>query len=177
MDNARKRFRQHLFGWILAFAGLIFAQGLGIAFGAVEDDIKAGLAESAAEVIDTVYEGDQAKADKVVSKSWVYYKRAHLHGNAMATTALVLLLLLGFVQGPKIARQLVAFGLGFGSLGYGLFWMWAGCRAPGLGSTGAAKESLAWLALPSSSLFVLATVATGVLFVMTALKGAPSEAD
>lgn len=174
MNDVRKQFRQHLVGWVLAFAGLLFAQGLGVAFGAVEDDLKGGLADSASAVIDTVYEGDEAKADKIVSKSWVYYKRAHLHGNAMATTALVLLLLLGFVQGPKLARQLTAFGLGFGSLGYGLFWLWAGNRAPGLGSTGAAKESLAWLALPSSGLFVLATVATGVLFVLTAVK---SRAD
>ncbi|MND07410.1 hypothetical protein D3C83_293500 [compost metagenome] len=44
--------------------------------------------------------------------------------------------------------------------------MWAGFRAPALGSTGAAKESLKWLAMPSSGAFVLATVA--VLFVLIA---------
>jgi hypothetical protein len=47
--------------------------------------------------------------------------------------------------------------------------MWAGFRAPALGGTSAAKESLAWLAIPSSGLFVLATVAVLVLLGLTAL--------
>ena len=42
--------------------------------------------------------------------------------------------------------------MGLGSLGYSMFWMLAGMRAPGLGSTGAAKESLEWLAVPTSAL-------------------------
>jgi multisubunit Na+/H+ antiporter MnhB subunit len=51
----------------------------------------------------------------------------------------------------------LSIALGIGALGYSVFWLWAGFRAPGLGSTGAAKESLAWLAMPSSGIFVLAT--------------------
>ncbi len=59
----------------------------------------------------------------------------------------------------------IGLGLGAGGLGYSVFWLWAGFRAPALGSTGAAKESLKWLAIPSSGLFVAATVAVaGLLF-------------
>ena len=52
--------------------------------------------------------------------------------------------------------------LGGGALGYSVFWMWAGFIAPGLGSTGAAKESLRWLAMPSAGALMLATA--GVAF-------------
>jgi hypothetical protein len=63
----------------------------------------------------------------------------------------------------SFASSLRAASAGFG---YSFFWMWADFRAPALGSTGAAKESLRWLAMPSSGAFVLATVA--VVFVLVA---------
>jgi hypothetical protein len=46
--------------------------------------------------------------------------------------------------------------------------MFAGLRAPGLGSTGLAKESLAWLAIPSSGLCVLSLLVALGLFVRAA---------
>lgn len=55
--------------------------------------------------------------------------------------------------------------LGAGGFGYSVFWMWAGFRAPSLGSTGAAKESLNWLAMPSSGAFVLATLTVLVVLI------------
>ena len=53
--------------------------------------------------------------------------------------------------------------LGLGALGYSAFWLWAGFRAPGLGSTGAAKESLRWLAMPSAGAMLLGTLCALVL--------------
>jgi hypothetical protein len=53
--------------------------------------------------------------------------------------------------------------------------MWAGFRAPGLGSTGAAKESLKWLAMPSSGAFVLATVAVLGLLIVTLVLRKPGD--
>lgn len=47
---------------------------------------------------------------------------------------------------------------------------WAGFRAPALGSTSAAKESLKWLALPSSFAFVLATAAVLILLIVTRVR-------
>jgi hypothetical protein len=66
---------------------------------------------------------------------------------------------------PAVARSL-SLALGVGGLGYSLFWLWAGFRAPSLGGTDAAKESLAWLAIPASGLVVAATTATFVLLAM-----------
>lgn len=45
--------------------------------------------------------------------------------------------------------------VGAGSLGYSLFWMFAGFSASGMGSTSLAKESLAWLSIPSSAFCVI----------------------
>jgi hypothetical protein len=47
---------------------------------------------------------------------------------------------------------------GLGSLGYGIFWLLAGFLAPGMGSTGAAKESIALIAQVSGASFFVAGV-------------------
>ena len=111
------------------------------------------------------YKGDRSKMKATVKKSWVYFKRAHLHANGMGTSALVLILLLAALPGALKVRQVLAGMLGLGGLGYGVYWMMAGLRAPGMGSTSAARESLDWLAIPSSGMFVLATIAVLVLYV------------
>jgi len=43
-----------------------------------EKSIKITLNNKAQEVISVKYKGNQAKADKIVKKSWIYMKRAHL---------------------------------------------------------------------------------------------------
>ncbi len=48
---------------------------------------------------------------------------------------------------------------GLGSLGYGGFWLIAGFLAPGMGSTGAAKESIGILAQVSAASFYIAAIA------------------
>jgi hypothetical protein len=73
---------------------------------------------------------------------------------------ILVVVLLG--TGPAVTRA-ISLGLGAGGLGYSVFWLWAGFRAPGFGSTGAAKESLEWLAMPSSGAVVIATAAVAVL--------------
>src|SRR5688572_29677221 len=108
----------------------LFGQGMGIAFGAIEDSMKAGLKADADAVLATAYGGDAAKAKSVVDKSWVYYQRAHLHGGALATFALALTLLLAFLPGKLMLRRASAIAASVGSLGYGVFWLLAGMRAP-----------------------------------------------
>ena len=77
------------------------------------------------------------------------------------------MLLLGTTRSlsPMIAR-LASIALGLGALGYSSFWLFAGVRAPGLGSTGLAKDSLEWLAVPSAGLCIvgLLTVFGAVIF-------------
>jgi hypothetical protein len=163
--------RAALPGLAVAVFAVLFGFTMGGIFGLNEDVIKDRLAASAAAVTATVYQGDASAAEPVVAKSWEYMQRAHLHGGAIGTAAIgliVVMLMIG--TGPR-TTQVLSLALGLGALGYSVFWMWAGFIAPGLGSTGAAKESLRWLAMPSSGAVMLATVAVAVLCVRVAIRG------
>lgn len=137
-------------GALLALVTLLYGFGLGAAFGAKEDQIKDHLENNGRAVFSQVYHGDEAALEKIVGKSWSYFKRAHLHANGLGTAALAATLLLTLVAGAPAIKALAAGLFGFGALGYSSFWMFAGLKAPGLGSTHAAKEALTWLALPAS---------------------------
>lgn len=157
--------RSAVLGLLLALLTILYGQGMGIFFGVNEQAIKDRLKSSALEVKDTVYKGDAAAMKTVLDNSWNYMKRAHLHAGSMGTTAFVLVLTVGLLGvGPRTVAWL-GVALGLGGLGYSLYWMFAGFRAPGLGSTTAAKESLRWLAMPTSGAFVLATLAVLALLV------------
>lgn len=157
-------------GLALAVLTLLFGQGMGLVFGADEDAIKSRLKTASAAVRDTAYKGDDAAVKAVLDKSWVYMQRAHLHAGGMGTTALGLIILLCLLGTSRRVTIVLGAALGAGGLGYSIYWMWAGFRAPGLGSTTAAKESLEWLAVPSSGAFVLATVAVLVLLILTCVR-------
>ncbi len=149
----------------LAVATILFGQCMGIVFGLNEDLIKSRLEADAAGVQATVYKDDATASKAVLAKSWNYMQRAHLHAGGMGTTAVALIIVLCMVGASRMLTALISLALGAGGLGYSVFWMWAGFRAPALGSTGAAKESLKWLAMPSSGGFVLATVAVLIVVV------------
>lgn len=155
--------RPALPGLLFAIAALLFGFGLGIVFGLNEAVIKDKLAADAAAVTATAYAGDAAAAKAVIDKSWSYMQRAHLHAGAMGTAAIALILVLVGLGVPARGTRIIGLALGVGALGYSIFWLWAGFRAPGMGSTGAAKESLSWLAIPSSGMVVLGTFAVFLL--------------
>jgi hypothetical protein len=148
---------------LLSLLACLSGFALGGVFGAFEDDLKGGLAESAAAVRAEVYGGDEAAAKKVTDKAWVYYKRAHMHWGAIGAATLAISILLAAVLGTSGAARWTSLALGLGALGYPTFWLLAGRRAPALGGTSAAKESLEWLAVPSSGLLLLGTAAALVL--------------
>lgn len=169
-DPRRAEFRRAvspvLPGLLFAILTLLFGFGLGVVFGLNEDLIKSRLAASAATVEVSIYHQDAAAMKAVLSKSWVYMQRAHLHAGSLGTAAVALSVVLMLLDiRPAIARSL-SLALGVGGLGYSLYWLWAGFRAPSLGGTDAAKESLAWLAIPASGLVVAATTVTFVLLAM-----------
>ncbi|MDN3512217.1 MAG: hypothetical protein QY310_08130 [Candidatus Jettenia sp. CY-1] len=170
VQNYFYQLRQLWIGMILALLTLLYGFGLGAAFGTAEDGMKGSLKTSAQEVYETVYKGDKAEMLKVTDKSWMYLKRAHLHANGMGAASLVMIILLSFLKGQSVMRVITAIGLGAGALGYSLFWLFAGMMAPGLGSTGLAKETLAWLAIPSGGIFLSGTIAVLVVFVWCVLK-------
>jgi hypothetical protein len=172
MDGfVRERLRPLAPGLVLALLTLCFGFGLGGAFGAIEDSLKEGLSSRGESVLDTAYGGDRAKMDAVVNQSWVYYKRAHLHANGLGTSALACILLLSLLGRPGTLERAGAGAFGLGALLYSIFWLMAGASAPGLGSTGAAKESLGWIAIPGSGLCIaglLVVLYATVTRVMTA---------
>lgn len=163
MTTSPASVRPALPGLLFAIAAVLFGFGMGIVFGLNEDVIKDKLAADAAAVTATAYSGDAAAAKAVVDKSWTYMQRAHLHGGGIGTAALALIVVLLLLGTPALTTRVLSLALGVGSLGYSVFWLWAGFRAPGMGSTGAAKESLSWLAMPSSGMVVAGTAAVFLL--------------
>lgn len=145
-------------GLLLAVLMILFGQGLGIVFGLNEAAIKSRLKASAVEVRDTVYRNDDVAIKAVQDKAWIYMQRAHLHAGAMGGNApglIILVVLLGTSPHIATATTIAARRRRFGLLS---LLAEAGFRAPSLGGTTPAKESLERLAMPSSGAFVLATV-------------------
>ena len=146
------------YGVLVAMMAILFGGSLGLSFGCCEDNIKDSLKGNAEKVLSGVYGGDQAKADQVVKKSWIYMKRAHLHSQTMGVISIAFSLLVAWLSFPARAQMGISLLSGLGSMGYGVFWLLAAYLAPGMGSTGAAKESIALIAQASGAAFFIAGV-------------------
>ena len=152
-EDFGQRLRTCRWGVLLSLLTILFGFGMGELFGAFESSLEGGLSARAEAVRDSVYAGDAAKMKSILDKSWTYYKRAHLHGGALGAAVLGAIVLLASLRRPSAGvRRGIALATGLGGLGYPLFWMLAARRAPALGSTDLAKESLSWLAIPSAGL-------------------------
>ena len=147
------------YGIAIALVAILFGGLLGLSFGCCEDSIKGNLRASADAVLDKHYSGDANKAVSTVGKSWVYFKRAHLHSQTMGVMAIVFALLTSLLKFQPKFQMGISLLSGLGSLGYGMFWLLAAILAPGMGSTHAAKESVAWIAQLSGGAFFVSGVA------------------
>ncbi len=177
LSTTSYQLRPYWVALLLGMLTLVYGFGIGIAFGVAEDDMKQALNDDAQAVMAEVYKGDAAKAKGVVDKAWSYMKRAHLHAGGLGAASLVMVMLLAFACRPTMITRGAALLLGVGALGYPIYWMVAGFAAPGLGGTGAAKESFAWLGMPTSGAVVIGTLATTVLVTMAlARRKAPPAA-
>lgn len=145
-------------GIVLSLLTILFGFCLGGAFGGASGELKAYLKGKAESVLDAKYGGDQKKVDKVLDKSWSYLKRAHLHAAGLGNTAIALIVLLSFFPITSTMLFLTSLSLGLGALGYSVYWMIAGLIAPGMASSDLAKESLAFLAIPSAGLCIIGVV-------------------
>jgi hypothetical protein len=140
---------------------------MGLGFGCCEDSFKDKFKKDATLALKEKYNGDQKKADKVPPKLWVYMKRAHLHSQAMGVISIVLSLIAAVLAFPPLLQTGISLTSGLGSIGYGLFWFLAGFLAPGMGSTGIAKETVGFVAQVSAGSFFIAVVG---LFCMLGYK-------
>ncbi|MGQ0553414.1 MAG: hypothetical protein ACT4PU_09360 [Planctomycetota bacterium] len=147
-------------GLLLGLLAIAFSFGMGVSFGLAEKSLKQSLEDSGTAALATAYKGDVAAKDAVVKKSWEYFQRAHLHGGGLGAAAVGCILVLGVFCRRSAVTRFSALAFGAGALLYAIFWLWAGVRAPGLGSTGAAKESLAFIAWPGSLLCVAGLLGT-----------------
>ena len=147
-------------GACLALLTMLLGFLLGVAFGAKESSIKAHLDQSGSTALQSAYNGDVVAKEAVVKKSWVYLKRAHLHGGAIGAAAIGSILMLIILCRLDLIAKLSGLALGSGALIYSLFWLFAGLSAPGLGSTTVAKESLSFIAIPGAGLCILGLLGT-----------------
>ncbi len=156
-------------GALIAMITLLYGFGMGITFGTAEDSIMDNFEMMAREAPSDVYKNDKAKMNKITDKSWEYLKRAHFHANGLGVIALALIILLSFMMNiPNILKTLTSLALGIGSLGYSLGWMFAGLKAPSLGSTDLSKEAISWLAIPSALLCVIGLISVILFFLYEA---------
>jgi hypothetical protein len=174
-DFARERLRPLAPGILLALAAIMFGFTLGGAFGVAEGLMKGYLEDSAQAVLEDAYDGDTDAAAAVARKSWTYFKRAHLHANALGTAALGASLLLALLGPPSRLARASGLLFGAGALVYGFFWLAAGLLAPGIGSTAAAKDALIWLAVPGSGMCTLGLAGTGICLLVRVYFGDESS--
>ena len=162
-------------GTLFALLTILYTFGLGAAFGLFEKDVKGHLKAEAAAVKDSVYKGDEAKMKATLDKSWVYCKRAHMHGAGLGAIALALIVYMGVIRTPCFIKFLGSLSIGLGSLGYAVFWTLAALTAPGLGSTGEAKEALYWLAQPSAGLCIFGLLLAFIAFFVNMFCGSDED--
>jgi len=160
-------------GILLALTAVLLGFGLGGLFGAFEDPIMKRLDDSGTAVLETAYKGDPEAKEAVVKKSWTYLKRAHMHGGAIGAAALSASLLLVLMTRLDLLAQLSSASFGAGALVYSVFWLLAGFMAPGLGSTGAAKKALEFVAIPGAGLSILGLLGTIVCVLRERFAPAP----
>ena len=162
--------------WGLAFcvATILFSFVLGAWMGANEGFFKNDFKQTVKANAQTVFGNDKAKMDRAEERAWTYTKRAHMHAAGLGPIGLVLLAPLPFLSISGRFQSLIALAYGLGAFCYPLGWLIAGYRIPVLGTTGAAKNSIAWLAEPAVGLLVLSTAVIFGLFVRWALQGTTS---
>jgi len=158
------------FGLLFGLLAVLYGWSLGLVFGVGEDAIRERFIADAEASRSTYVQkaGSEEAATAAIKKmdetAWRYFLRAHLHAGAIGSIAIggsLVLALLSVGRGIKLVASLL---FGIGAVGYPLSWMLAGMRAPGMGTTAAAKESLLWLAGPSSvGLFVGGLITFGLV--------------
>ncbi len=153
-------------GILLSVLTIVLGFSIGIVFGGAEAIFKDVLKANAEAVFDPVYHNNPDAMQRVLNMSGGLIKMAHIHANGLGIASLALIIMMTlFCPGGKI-KDAASVCLGLGALGYSSFWMFAGFKAPGLGSTHDAVEALALMAIPSAGLSVIGLLSALGLFVI-----------
>ena len=155
------------FGILLSVITLAFSLIMGALLGSLEDNFREHLKAKAEQVLDTKYNGDVEQMERTANRSLGYFRRAHFHAAGLGIVSLGLIFVLMLLSADNRIKKITAICLGIGSLGYSQFWLFAGLKAPGMGGTQLAKESLNWLARPSAGLCILGVIAVLGLLIST----------
>ena len=158
-----------IIGLFLSMAAILYGFAIGGAFGLAEAAMKDNLNQSGTAVLDAVYKGDVAAKDAVVAKSWEYMKRSHLHGGAIGAAGVGFILAMIVLCRPGRMAGWCAVAFGSGAIIYSVYWLFAGLIAPGMGSTGEAKEALNFIAIPGAGLTLLGMTGSMILIMKDAL--------
>lgn len=164
-------------GLVLCIVTILFSFVLGGWMGADENFFKGNFKQTIKVNAVSVYANDKAKMDRAEERAWTYVKRSHMHAAGLGPIGLALLAPLPFLAKSSTIKSLIAIGYGLGGLGYSLSWLIAGYRIPVLGTTGAAKATIAWLAGPSIALLVLSAIAILILYIRWAMTTPQTQAS
>lgn len=151
------------FGLLLGLLTILYGWSLGVTFGVNEDGLRDRFFVQPARAARAVYveraKGDEVAADAAIKRMdetcWRYIQRAHFHAGGIGAIVIASSLLLAQLSIKARWKAVTSALLGAGGLGYALSWMFAAFRAPALGTTGAAKESLKWLSMPSGAALMI----------------------
>lgn len=171
------RLKDVKWGILFSMLTILYGFGMGGVFGAMEDDLKGYLKSEGKAALEVQYKGNEATMNKVVSKSWSYFKRSHLHGGGIGAATLAIIAVLALTASSALIRNILSAMMGVGGLGYSVFWLLAGMTAPGLGGTGAAKEALSWLAVPSSAMILLGVIGSIILVAKTVFSSKGEQVE
>ena len=103
------------YGVLVAIIAILYGGMMGLSFGCCEESIKKTLNIIAQEAMTAKYDGDQAKVDEIVKKSWTYMKSAYLHSQTMGVISIAFSLLVAWLAYPAKAQLAISLLSGFGS--------------------------------------------------------------
>ena len=155
-------------GILLAVMSIMFGFSVGIVFGGFDTILRNVLKAKAEAVLVTVYNNDIDKMRSILNMSGGLIKMAHIHANGLGISSLALIFMMILFCPDGKAKDSASVCLGLGALGYSTFWLFAGLKAPGLGSTQLAHDSLHLLAIPAAAMSVAGLLLTFGLFVRAA---------
>ena len=160
-----EQFKNVKLSLIISLLVILYGFTLGGLFGAYENNIKSYLNTKAEIVFETVYNGDLAIKENIVSKGWEYFKHSHTHALGLGSISLILIVFFSFFSINSTIKYITSMMISLGALGYTLYWTIAALKAPIIGNTELTKETLSYIAVPAAGLSLIGLLLLIILIV------------